>query len=272
MVPVLFSLLVGCKSDFHYANSFIRKFERGKETATEKIYVTLPKTVIHTNSSLDNLAGFLLMDESEQDSVIASKTQILDKIDDSIFLEQFNDVFLFTLSRLRVPVVLVEDVSLLPKSDDQHFVVNIVQFEAEEYMEPCVSQFHTRKGMEYRYDYFLRHFATNVWLRFDGGDSAEVFFLGDEVAEQFHGTVTSMKDNKANLMTRFEHINTNDAYLMARRMGYQCATLFIEKILTEYVCRTKGSTNSYFYFDASSGSIDQVVPYEEGAKYTFEKL
>ena len=270
---VAVAVLCSCSSDFYYASSFIRKFDLEKSTATEQIYVALPKGVIHTNSSLNSIAGFMFMSEHEQDSVIASKTQILDKLDDSIFLEQFSGAFLYTLSRSKIPVVVVDDERKLPKADDQHFTVNIVQIEAEEYLQPSRSEFTTRGGLKYSYDYDLRHFATHVWLRLDARDSMDaVYFKNDEVGESFKGIVTSLKEGKATMTTRFDHIDVNDAYRLAQRLGSQCATLYIEKILTEYVCRTKGTNESYFYYDPGNNCIEQILPYDEGVKESFEKL
>ncbi len=273
IVWVFICMLSSCNSDLHYANSFIRKFERGKATATEQLYVCLPQGVIHTNSSLNDVPGFSLMSEREQDSVIASLTQILDKVDDSIFLDQFNKSFLFTLSRIRMPIVVVDNPAQLPVADDQHFTINFVQLEAEEYVDHNRSDFRTKKGMYYAYDYDLRHFATHVWMKLDARDTNDyVYFKNDEIGEDFHGTVKSIKDGKATLKTKFDRIDVNDAYRVARRLGSACAILYIEKMLTEYVCRSKGTNESYFYYNAGVNAIEAVVPYDEGVKESFEKL
>lgn len=266
-------LMSSCSSDLHYANSFLRKFERNKASASEKIFVLLPQTVIHTNSSLNEVPGFSLMSETEQDSVIASLTKILDKLDDSIFIDQFNKSFLFTLSRSRIPIVVVNDRNQMPAADDQHFTVEIVQLEAEEYVRHRRSDFRTRKGMYYAYDYDLSHFSTNVWLRLDARDTNDqIYFKNVETSEHFRGTVTSINEGKATMKTNFERIDVNDAYRVARRLGSICATLYVEKILTEYVCRTKGTARAYFYYNPQYNGIDEVVPYDEGIKESFEKL
>ena len=229
--------------------------------------------VIHTNSSLNEVEDFAFLTESAQDSVIAAKTRILDKIDDSIFLDQFNSAFLYTLSRLRVPIVLVDNPSQLPTADDNHFTVHIAQLEAEEYIKHSRSDFYTNKGNYYAYDYDLTHFATNVWLRIDANDSNDVvYFKSDEASDSFRGTVTSLKDGKATLKTDFSRITLNDAYYVARSLGRLCATLYVEKLLTEYVCRTKGTNKHYFYYNPIENSIDVVMPYTMGAKESFEKM
>lgn len=264
---------VGCTSDYHYANSFIKKFKQGKKTATEQFYVCLPKQVIHTNSSLNDIEDFAFLSITQQDSVIAALTQILDKVDDSIFLEQFNSSFLFTLSRIKVPIVLVDSPDELPKPDDNHFVIDIAQLEAEEFLQRSRSDFITRKGTYYSYDYELRHFSTNVWLRIDAVDTSDVvYFKNEEVMDEFRGTVTSLKDGKATLKTDFRRINTNDAYRTARVLGRACATLYIEKMLTEYVCRQKGTNKTYFYYSAGTNSIEVIMPYQQGIKESFEKI
>ena len=271
ILPLL--LLSGCTADWYYAGSFLNKFEMQKAAATEQIYVALPKAVIHTNSSLNEVAGFMFMTEDEQDSVIESKTAILNRLDDSIFLAQFNNAFLFVLSRTKIPIVIVTDASLLPVPDENHFSVDIAQIEAEEYLQPGQSGFTTQRGVKYGYDYDLRHFAVNVWFRFDARDSNDVvYFKNSEIAEDFHGTVTSLREGKATMSTKFDRINVNDAYRLAWNFGAQCATLYVEKLLTEYVCRTKGSNNTYFYYSPSCNCIEDLRSYDEGVKESFEKL
>lgn len=273
IAPLLVLLLTGCSADWYYAGRFLTKFEYQSKDATEQIYVVLPKSVMHTNSSLNDIAGFMFMTEQEQDSVIASKTSILNILDDSIFLSQFNNAFLFVLSRTRIPIVLVDDPSRLPIPDDNHFTVNVVQFEAEEYLQPGNSGFTTKQGSKFSYDYDLRHFSINAWFELDARDTNDIiYFKNNEIAETFHGTVTSLRQDKATMKTHFDRINVNDAYRLAWNFGVQCATLYVEKMLTEYVCRTKGTNSSYFYYAPSCNCIEEIRSYDEGIKESFEKL
>ena len=273
LIPLFAMFFTSCTTDWYYAGAFLNKFEMQKASATEQIYVVLPKSVIHTNSSLNDIAGFMFMSEREQDSIIASKTAILNRLDDSIFLSQFNEAFLYVLSRTKMPVVVVDDESRLPVADDQHFTVNIVQVEAEEYMQPSQSRFATRGGTKYAYDYQLRHFSMNVWLRLDARDTADaLFFKNREIEESFHGTVTSLQNGKATMKTHFDRIGVGDAYQTAYAFGAQCATLYVEKILSEYVCRAKGTNKTYFYYSPSCNCIEEIVPYDEGIKTSFEKM
>ncbi|MBP5327325.1 MAG: hypothetical protein J6Y98_05375 [Bacteroidales bacterium] len=274
LVVCFFSLIafVGCKSDLYIAGSYLSKFERAKDNATEQIFVKLPASVMHTNSSLNEIAGFMFMSEHEQDSIIQSKTAILDKIDDSIFIAQFSEMFLFVLSRTHIPVVVVPSSSLLPRADSNHIVVDFVQMEAEEYLKPESSGFETRRGSKFSYDYLLRHFSLGVWLRFDNDDSAQVFYKDGGVDDEFHGTVTSLKGDKASMRTSFDRIDVNDAYRLARDMGYQCATLMVERMLVDHVREKKGANDFYFLYNPSYNTIEDVVPYDEGIKWQFEKL
>lgn len=272
-LAVVALLASSCTSDHYYANSFIRKFDHTNKNALEKIYVALPSELIHTNSSLNDVPGFAYMSESQQDSVIASLTHILDKIDDSIFLAEFNNAFLFTLSRTRLPIVIVDNASKLPPADDNHFTVAVAQLEAEEYVTPGQSEFTTKNGAYYSYDYTLSHFSLNAWFLLDARDSnAVVSFKNAEISEDFHGTVTSLKDGKATLRTHFDRIDVNDAYRVARRLGSSCAILYYEKILSEYVCRTKGTNDTYFIYDPGCNCIETSLPYAEGIKTSFETL
>ena len=268
-ISLMLFALSSCTADYYYAGSYLNKFERGKDDATERIYVSLPREVYHTNSSLNDIPGFMLMSEYEQDSVIASKTAILDKVNDDIFLSQFTSYFLYTLSQFCVPIILVQDPSELPKADDQHLVVDLAQIEIEELLEPQRADFSTRKGYYYFYDYDLRHLAVNLWLRFDASDSADVYFLGNGVDETFHGTVVSLDEGQAKMKTKFERINVNDAYRLARELGTHCATLYVERLVTEHVRRVKGTNEWYFIYNPAGNYFDDMILYEKGIKESF---
>ncbi len=264
-------MLAACSSDLHYAKRFIRKFEYQRPDATERIYVSLPKTLLHTNSTIADIKWFDYMPSAWQDSVIGANTAILNRINDSIFLAQFSQSFLFTLSRLQVPIVIVDDPSRLPLTSDSLFSVSIPQLEAEEWLQPTRSDFHTRTGDYYYYDYKLRHFATHVWLRFGGADTlTPVSSQQGEGDDTFHGAVTRIQSGHAQMRTNFERINVNDAYRLARQLGTECATLYVERLLTEYVCRSKGTNGSYFYYNPQFNEIDRVLPYDP--KEGFERV
>ena len=258
-------------SEYHYAQNYVDKFKWNRPNATEKIYVCLPKEVIHTNSSLNAVADFPYLSEREQDSIIASLTEILDKINDSIFLQQFTESMLYTIGKIRTPIVIVENESQLPKADSNHFVLNVVQLEAEEFLENSRSSFSTNMGNYYAYDYTLRHFSTNAWFKFDQPDTS-IYFKNNEVAENFQGVVTSIKDMKATLKGHFDRINVNNAYQSARDLGAYCGQLYIEQILHTYVRRFTGGNQYYMYYNIDGEYVETMIPYAEGMKDSFEKI
>ena len=265
-------LFASCKSEYNYAGQFLRHSSRGSLKPSLTVYVCLPQQVIHTNSSLNNIAGFMFLSEHEQDSVIASKTVILNRLDDSIFLAQFGQMFLFTLSRTGLPIVTVDSPSRLPAANDSVLVVNFVQMEAEEVLQPTRSDFRTQRGSYYAYDYDLRQFNTHVWMQFAADTAADVYYKSDGVAEEFHGTVTSLRDSKATMRTQFDRIDINDAYRLARRMGHLCATLYVERLIGDYAYRRSGTRDYYYLYDAQYNAIEEILPYGEGIRMSFEKL
>ena len=119
----------------------------------------------------------------------------------------------------------------------------------------------------------MRHFAANVWLRLDAADSnGAVCFHNCEIEDHFQGTVTALKDGKATLKTDFDRIDVNDAYEIARKLGSECAILYVEKILAEYVCRTKGTNSTYFYYNPVYNYIEDIDDYSEGARTSFQPV
>ncbi len=259
--------LAGCRSEYHMANSFLTKFDRQKKDATEQIYVHLPRTVLHTNSALNAVEDFAQLSALQQDSVIATLTRILDKVNDSIFLSQFNQSLLYTLSRSNIPVVMVDDAARLPVADSQHFVLNILQLEAEEYLQKNYSDFSTRKGVYYHYKYDLRRFSSNVWLSF--GDS-NVYFKNYELGERFNGTITQLHDNQATLQSHFDRIDVNDAYLAARTLGVLCGQLYIEQLINKHIAGD--STEYYYLYDPAGNSVYERIPADEAAQIGFQRI
>ena len=265
-------LAVSCTTDYSCAKSFLNKHRRGSASATEKIYVCLPKEVVHTNTSLNEVTNFPYLTERQQDSVIASLTALLDKIDDSVFLSQFSSALLYTISRTNVPIVLVDDETRLPKASEQVYTLNIPQLEAEEFLQKRRSDFSTRNGVYYAYDYDLRHFSANAWFEF-GGDSS-VYFKNLEIAETFKGSVKklSQQEKKATIDGHFNRIGLNNVYQTARDLGTLCGTLYVERVLTQYIRSRRGSNSEYFYYLPKTNDIGQEVPYKEGMAEGFDKL
>lgn len=262
-----------CTSEYSLASGFLNKFERQKKDATEKIYVCLPKEVLHTNSSLNDIEDFSQLGERQQDSVISSLTAILNKVNDSIFLSQFNQSLLYNMSQSNIPIVLVPEESQLPVADSQHFVLNIVQLEAEEYLQKSLSDFSTRNGTYYKYYYDLRHFSTNVWLKFNAPDTTKnVYFKNYELADHFNGKVTKIKDGQATIKSHFDRIGINDAYYTARVLGAECAEIFIERLLTDHIKAKKGSNEYYYFYDPASNEIISSTSYEEGKQQGFQEV
>lgn len=261
-----------CQSEYNLADGFLRKFERQKKDATEKIYVCLPKEVLHTNSSLNDIEDFPLLGEQQQDSVIASLTAILNKLNDSIFLSQFNQSMLYAMSQSNIPIVVVQDEAQLPTADSQHFTFNVVQLEAEEYLQKSFSDFSTRNGTYYNYGYDLRHFSTNVWVKLNARDTSQaVYFKNHELADRFSGTVTQIKDGTATMKSHFDRIGTNDAYYSARVLGTECAELFIERLLTDYVKAKKGSNEYYYLYSPAANEITDGIDYKESEQTGFQR-
>ena len=74
------------------------------------------------------------------------------------------------------------------------------------------------------------------------------------------------------MKAHFDRITINDAYATARELGTLCATLYIERILTEHAKRNAGTNNQYFLYNPLANEINVIIPYELGMQDSFEKL
>lgn len=253
-------LLTSCGSEYHYANAFLRKHRRGTAQATERVVVCLPSQVLHTCSSLNDVTDFEQYSATQQDSLLTVHARLLPAIDDSVFMAQFAKAMLYVIGRTRMPVTVLHDESLLPRADSQTFVINVVQLEAEEFLENTRSDFYTRRGVYYAYDYPLRHFSTNAWFEFDAPDTAnDMYFKNCEVSDDFQGCVTAIRDQRAQLEGTFTRITPADAYETARVLGFTCGRLYVERLLHQVVKQRQGSNQWYFYYDDTDDRIHTMV-------------
>lgn len=273
IAAILVGVMSSCSGEFSVAQKYVNQHRRGSKKITEKIYVCLPREVLHTNSNLNEILDFAYLSIAQQDSVIRANTTFLNRVDDSIFLSQFSGNLLYILSKFDVPVILVPDAGSLPKPDSEHFTLNIVQIEAEEFTTNSRSDFYTKKGAYYHYDYPLHHFSTNVWYSVNATDSAEnLYFKSFDCADSFSGVVTSLKDNKATLKGKFNRINMNDIYGTATAAGYRSGVYFIEKMILDHVKSVNGKNEGYFFYYPEVQDIMEMVPVEEGLKDSFQPL
>lgn len=243
-----------CTSEKELANKFVEKFSMRGYTPTERIYVCLPTSVVHTNQILNQMENFADLDYETQDSVIAAQTSILNTIDDKIFLQQFNDNLLYHLKRFGIPVEVVTDPANMPKAvANKIFTLHIVQIEAEEFVKKSRSDFEDNTNkMYYYYDYDLKGFSTNVWYLINDTTSAtdpkDVYFKNFETIEKFEGTINEIKNNVAHGKGTISKLTANDAYIEAYRAGAISADKFCEKIINDYVKSNIKSIPSYYYY------------------------
>jgi len=254
--------ITACTSEKELANKFVEKFSMKSYIPTEKIYVSLPTSVIHTNQSLNQIENFSDLDYNIQDSVIAAHTTILNTLDDKIFLQQFSDNLLYHLKRFGIPVEVVSDPSDMPKAvANKIYTLQILQIEAEEFEKKSRSDFEDNtNNMYYYYDYDLKGFSTNVWYLINDttplADKKDVYFKNFETIEQFEGTINTIKDNVAHGKGRISKLTVNDAYGEAYKAGAITADKFCEMIINDYVRSIiKGVPSYYYYYNPVSKTV-----------------
>lgn len=257
--------ITACTSEKELADNFVEKFSMKSYIPTEKIYVSLPTSVIHTNQTLNQIENFLDLDYDAQDSIIAVHTTILNTLDDKIFLQQFNDNLLYHLKRFGIPVEVVADPNDMPKAvANKIYTLQILQIEAEEFEKKSRSDFEDNtNNMYYYYDYDLKGFSTNVWYLINdttqSTDKKDVYFKNFEIIERFEGTINTIKNNVAHGKGRITKLTVNDAYSEAYKAGAITADKFCEIIINDYVgSMIKGVPLYYYYYNPVSKT---VTPY-----------
>lgn len=265
-------IIAGCVSSNEMAAEYLEKLPESKDGQAAKIYVCLPTQVIHTNQTLNQIDGFFYLSRTVQDSIIVANTKFLNLLDDKSFLQQFNDNLLYHLRRTGLEVIAVANPNDLPAPTDKVFVMNIPQIEAEEFIKKSRSEFTEKNGTYYHYDYDLNGFSTNVWYLFSNDTASAVYYKNFEIMDKFKGRVEQIANKKATITGHFDRITINDVYKDVADAGKMTATLFVEKIINDYLAK-KGRNDRYFLYSPISNAVsNEGINLQAAKKRTFQKV
>ena len=262
LAAVAFSLLAA----YRMANSYLKNARKGRLEHGEAVYVRMPEQFILVNSSVEKMKEGRALTEQQAQHMADSLTALLRYVDDSVLLSRFSTSMLQVLVRSGIPVHVVKSGSKLPVPSDSSLVLDVVQLEAEEFLQPKRSDFVTKQEVYYAYDYNLRHISCNVWLKMGSATESldSVWFKNVEKSEAFKGKVTSIKDDKATMSVHFDRLTVDDVYRTVEEAGELCATIYVERLLLDHIKRKTGGNENYYYYDAATGQINMWIPYSYG--------
>ena len=273
-----FTLLLfgSCFTERGIAVDYVEKFSKAKYEATERIYVVVPKNVIRTNRSLNDIEDFHQMTPDKQDALIKARTKFVDKVEDSILLSQFKQHLLYNLSRIGIPIIEVSHTEQLPNAvENQIFILDIPQLEIEEYVEDKSVEYVTGGGTKYETAIPQNKISINVWYLFDKQSdegTTPVYYYNWVFTDQVESRLVRDTDGNLKLHTKVNELNMNDVYYASHLAGKLSATYFLEKIINNYVESQKGKANYYYFYSPERNTItNNEVPYYYEIS-TFRKL
>jgi hypothetical protein len=259
---ILFTILLqACTPQFKLAKKYISSPQ--KETIVIIPPTFLFKNNIHPQDTLD-LEG---LDTLARDSIIYQRSTYLRWIEDSTFLQSFNDSFLEEIGKYGLKVYLWES------SDTNEFIkwkVDFVQAQLEEdqaLMKP--EEYLSYFGLtnddvrpKQNYERFLNSITFNIWLKVYlrvgiEDDSTTLFHTNTEIDPIASGFTPRSYAGKPVLIPN-KKLSLEDIYKMAQEEGKIQAVLLFDMILNTNVYHhlsNKADFFDYLHYDRATNTI-----------------
>ena len=227
LLLILPFVLVSCSQHKRMAYNFVQR----SKGATMSFYVPdeLKKTNIRRDCNPSNVE-LVALDEEQLRDTIEARTEIVNKIDDDIFLDVMYASFKSALKDYDISLEYYDEEL---KPDSLHWYVNLSYIEVQEYIEHLISHC----GVEGNFE-FLPSTAVNVasWFEMSDGDTTKSVFTEQNYGgyiEDCYYTLDSL--NNLVINTKMQHVSIEGFYDFAVILGKLYAGYCYDFFMNEYV-------------------------------------
>ena len=227
LLLILPFVFVSCSQHRKVAYDFVKQ----SKGAAMSFYVTdeLKKMNIRSDCNPSNVE-LVILDEEQLRDTIESRTEIVNKIDDDIFLDVMFASFEATLKDYDVVLEYYDEEI---KTDSLHWYVNLSHIEVQEYIEHLLSHC----GVDGNFE-FLPSTAVNVasWFEMSDGDTTKSVFTEQNYGGYIEDCYYAL-DSLNNLVVNAEmqHVSIDGFYDFAVVLGKLYAGYCYDFFMNEYV-------------------------------------
>jgi len=256
---IIIWMLFSCSPERKLAKKFV------ENTSKPALLVLMPSSIFKENLKLS--------DGKTPDSL--TQAVIIDKLIDSIVINRFNTRFVKELRNYGLQVFQEGAVADFMNVDSNAWVVNVAQFELQEYVTTYVDM-QELFGMEYSYEVPLNGVNSAYWFEFsrvNAPDNAkpEVMFAANDLYDQFDGKLNyDIFSGAMNYQYWTDTITVADFYRHIDFSARLYAGYTFDYLMNSYIgsqIQKPEQTVNYFRFDPYRKSYfitldDRFIPLE----------
>jgi hypothetical protein len=249
-------LLVSCSVERKLASEFYRSRDNNA-------VLFIPADFLYKQ----NLKTYQVYDMQGQDqylidSALYYRSDFVQFVSDSIFLETYNNTLIASLRDKGLKVYLQPDTDLFMQESRSKYIINMAQLLLEEEVEQLFDPY---DDVEYYYvgDFYLNKVTLNAWFEISGINKAEpstnVAFADLTLNDSFDGRLRFFPFTGEFAYTySVDSIQVDDLYYMADLAGQRFAGFIFDYILNRYVDNklpANTARRSYFRYDTQTRMV-----------------
>lgn len=259
LIIVLF--FSACSLERKLAREFIKHDEN-----KGAILVVQPFSLNMYNNDEFDFDSVAIPENFPLDSILFQRTKLLKNISDSIFLENYLNGFIQSLSKKGFQVFLPNELDAFLAVETPAYIFKFAQVELAEETYPHVID-ENAFGTDVYKVVELDLVSICSWFEFEARDTVwrKVFYAEDYIMDDFEGELFMDENkNKPVLYYSLDSLLIEDVYQMANDVGKKYADYFTDFLMNNYIQKkfiTGLKPSLFFHYDAEQRML---FPYYEG--------
>lgn len=271
ILSLLFVLMIAsaCSPERKLANAFV-KYE-----APRSALLIEPQFIYKENLKTDILDSLNFKDEKLFDSVLMANSELLQFIDDSMFLANYVQGYFTELKKFGFLVYRENYTADFMEMDSNAYVVNIAQLVVEEAyytQRDDVTMYDTY----YYHDHVLSAVYINSWIEVSEinaeKENHDVYFASDLITDDLQGEFSvDYFNSQVKYLFEIDTLKYNDVYTFAYGLGRTYAGYTFDLLLNTYIRKNlpEGKqSDDYWRYDPEMKSLfyatdDKFIPLED---------
>lgn len=232
-----------------HAQQIVREFvnKQQQQDTRDKIIITAPETILHTNVNIASMQGFENLDTDQQDLLIKRYTKVLNKINDEKVKQQLLNDLSYELERLGIWVEIRNE-----KPDTVSLNEHVIDIFFVEIQETQMSYVDTLQDGNRLYPFRIPYSTLDfdLWFALLENQNKEVGVFSQKQNKTEFIDLHEVKTEESGLPTlnyTLYPVSANSVYSMANQVAVEMARNIYHYLLNKYVSETVGGEHTHYY-------------------------
>ncbi len=252
MSVLLFSglFLPSCSPERKLANEYV------KNDTARSILLLKPAYIYKTSLKTYILDSLGITDKSLSDSVLLANSDILQYLDDSMFIANYVLGLKKELKKFNFTIYNEDNTADFMETDRNAYLVNVAQIEVEENALPYRDETWI-DNIQYYHDQLLNTITVDSWFEIsevnNNKNGRQVYFASDEITDDLKGEFTyDVFTDNVKYFYKIDSLDTDDVYNFAYQLGRTYAAYTFDLLMNKYIQKHLPSgkqPGTYWRFD-----------------------